>query len=160
MGGESFLKLGLESGPQSSSEDGADHRVELITGRMRRRSWTDAEKAAIVAESLAPGAQVTVVARRHRITRGLLWTWQQRGGIAREEAAVDFVPLRLASGAGLEAPRPAIMPEAPVDPAPRAGGSAPAGSIEIEFGRARVRVQGRVDVQALRQVLVVLGRGS
>ena len=126
---------------------------------MRRRSWTDAEKAAIVAESLEPGAKVTAVARRHRITRGLLWTWQQQMvGIAGDEVAVDFIPLRLAAEA--DEARPAMMPDKPSDPAPRAGEGAPAGSIEIEVGRARVRVQGTVDLQALRQVLVLLGRAS
>jgi transposase len=31
-------------------------RVEVVTGTLRRRHWSAAEKAAIVAESLAPGA--------------------------------------------------------------------------------------------------------
>lgn len=55
MSGQDFRHFGLQSSPRSGSEDGPDRRVELITGRMRRRSWTDAEKAAIVAESLEPG---------------------------------------------------------------------------------------------------------
>jgi transposase len=160
MGGQSLRHTGLQSSPQDGSEVGADRPVvELITGRMRRRSWTEVEKAAIVAESLEPGAKVTAVARRHRITRGLLWEWRQQiVGVAGEEAGAGFVPLRLTAGAA--EPRPMIIPDAAVDPAPRAREGAAAGSIEIELGRTRVRVQGSVDLQALRQVLVLVGRGS
>ena len=38
-------------------------RVEVLTGTERRRRWSDEEKAAIVAESLAEGAVVSEVAR-------------------------------------------------------------------------------------------------
>ena len=40
-------------------------RIEVITGVERRRRWARQEKAAIVAESLAEGAGVSDVARRH-----------------------------------------------------------------------------------------------
>jgi hypothetical protein len=38
-------------------------RVEVLTGPGRRRSWSDDEKARIVAETAEPGAKVTEVAR-------------------------------------------------------------------------------------------------
>jgi transposase len=159
VSGQDFRHFGLQGSPQSGSEDGPDRRVELITGRMRRRSWTDAEKAAIVAECLEPGVQVTAVAHRHRITRGLLWEWRrQMLGVAGDKAGAHFVPLLLA--AEPEEPHSAIVPDAAVDRAPHASGGAPAGLIEIEVGRARVRVQGSVDLQALREVLVLIERRS
>lgn len=40
-------------------------RMEIITGVERRRRWTAEVKAAIVAETFAPGATVAEVARRH-----------------------------------------------------------------------------------------------
>src|SRR4051794_13561686 len=40
-------------------------RVEVFTGVGRRRTWPADEKAAIVAESYAPGRTVCGVARRH-----------------------------------------------------------------------------------------------
>ena len=43
-------------------------RFEVITGTGRRRNWPPEVKARIVAESLAPGSQVSDVARRHRDT--------------------------------------------------------------------------------------------
>ena len=48
-------------------------RIEVITTRgERRRRWSLEEKQAIVAESLAPNASLTAVARRHEIGTGLL----------------------------------------------------------------------------------------
>jgi transposase len=39
-------------------------RVDVITGPERRRRWSEEQKRAIVAESLAPGVVVREVARR------------------------------------------------------------------------------------------------
>ena len=39
-------------------------RNEVITGTERRRRWSEERKRAIAAESLAPGAVVSEVARR------------------------------------------------------------------------------------------------
>jgi transposase-like protein len=44
----------------------------VITGRQRRRRWTAEEKARIVAESLEANANISDVARRHGVARGLL----------------------------------------------------------------------------------------
>ena len=40
-------------------------RIEVITGVERRRTWSQEEKLAVVVESLADGAVVSEVARRH-----------------------------------------------------------------------------------------------
>ena len=45
-------------------------RIELITGAERRRKWSAEEKSEIVAESLAEGAVVSEVARRHACLSG------------------------------------------------------------------------------------------
>ena len=53
--------------------EGSDYRrVEVITGRRQRRSWTAGEKAAMVAASAEPGANISEVARRFGVHRGLL----------------------------------------------------------------------------------------
>ena len=44
-------------------EAGTYRRVELITGKRRRRSWTDQDKARIVAESAEAGANISEVVR-------------------------------------------------------------------------------------------------
>src|SRR3712207_7662933 len=53
-------------------------RVEVISGRERRRAWTTEQKLQIVAESLEAGASPIAVARRHGIGSGLLYTWRQQ----------------------------------------------------------------------------------
>ena len=52
-------------------------RVEVITGPERRRRWSDEQKRAIVAESLAPGAVVTEIARRADICPGQIYRWRR-----------------------------------------------------------------------------------
>ncbi|SDE94282.1 Transposase, partial [Bradyrhizobium brasilense] len=61
-------------------EHGADtlQRVEIITGTGRRRRWSTDAKATIVAESFAPGASVSAVARRHDISPSLLFLWRRQ----------------------------------------------------------------------------------
>jgi transposase len=153
VGGE-----GSNASHQHSAEDSDEtyRRVELITGRRRRRDWTLEEKAEIVTASLAPGRSVTKVAAQYQVSRGLLWTWRRNA----REAAADaggtvFVPLRLAAE-----PPDASSTEAgpePVSGGPAAAGAGlPSGLIEIAVGRARVRVQGVVDSEALRQVLALV----
>jgi len=56
-----------------------------------------AEKAAIVAESLAPGAIASTVALRHGLHRNQLYMWRREvrsGALAQAGAALpDFVPI-------------------------------------------------------------------
>lgn len=47
-------------------------RIEVITGKRRRRRWAGEEKARIVAESFEEGANISEVARRHGVAMGLL----------------------------------------------------------------------------------------
>jgi transposase len=52
-------------------------RVEVITGPERRRRWTQEQKRAIIAESLAPGAVVSEVARRADVRASQVYRWRQ-----------------------------------------------------------------------------------
>ena len=92
-------------------------RFEVITGPERRRHWSAEQKRAIVAESLAPGAVVTAIARRTDIRPGQIYRWRREVG-----AGHGFTPVLIApvgDGAGCPA----------------------AAAIEIEFaGKARVRI--------------------
>lgn len=92
-------------------------RVEVITGPERRRRWSAGQKRAIVAESLAPGAVVTDIARRAEIGPGQIYRWRRELRVGHGFAQVLVAP------AGDDAGCPA----------------APA--IEIEFaGKARMRI--------------------
>src|SRR5919107_2332481 len=74
-------------------------RVEVLTGAPRRRRWSAAEKAAIVAESLARGAVASTVALRHGLHRNQLYMWRRElrsGGLANPGGVIpDFVPIVL-----------------------------------------------------------------
>jgi transposase len=80
----------------------ADGSIEIITGRERRRRWSDAEKLRIVSESHEPGASVAGVAARHDICPSLLHGWRRhaREGRLCPPVRPDFVPVRLVSRAG------------------------------------------------------------
>ena len=58
--------------------DARNRRIEVITGRERRRRWTADQKREIAAESLQPGVSPVMVARKYGISSGLLYTWRQR----------------------------------------------------------------------------------
>jgi len=52
--------------------EGSDYRwVAVITGHRQRRCWTAGEKAAMVAASAKPGANISEVARRFGVNWGL-----------------------------------------------------------------------------------------
>jgi len=137
---------------QHSHQDAEYRRVELITGRKRRRDWTAEEKAEILAATMAPGSTVTEVARRFEVSRGLLWTWRRKAmDELAEETGPRFVPLRIGEET---TERTAIVSE---PAAVRSGRDQPAGSIEVAIGRARVRVEGAVDPEVLRQMLGLIG---
>ena len=67
-------------------DDGVLVRVE------RRRRWSDDEKLAILKETTLPGVIVAVVARRHGIGTGQLYTWRRQ---LLKGAMAGFVPVEL-----------------------------------------------------------------
>src|SRR3712207_6981846 len=81
--------------------------METITGVERRRRWRDQEKLRILAELDEPGARFNDVARRHDVSRGLLWQW--RGLLTAGD--------RVEGGPGLRQPR-----QEPGDQPARGGG--------------------------------------
>jgi transposase len=75
---------------------GGYQRVEVLTGPGRRRVWDEATKARVVAESYAPGAVVSAVARRWQIAPQQLFTWRREARAASPEASrgeAAFVPI-------------------------------------------------------------------
>jgi transposase len=72
--------------------------LELVSGIERRRRWRIEEKLRIVAEAEAPGAVFAAVARRHDISRGLLWIWRQqmrRGELRAASFQAEFMPVNV-----------------------------------------------------------------
>ena len=131
--------------------------MEIITGVERRRRWRLEEKLRIVAEAERPGASFADVARRHAVSRGLLWTWrrQVRAGVLAPEPTPVFVPVRIAA----DAPPPGCL--ALPSPCPAPGKAAPAEAERIEIALPDgtcIRVGADVGVAALRRVMTAVRR--
>ena len=127
-----------------------------VLGIERRRRWSSDEKARLVEETLAPGAVVSEVARRHGVAQSLLFTWRR---LARRAAQPSERNSSILLPVEIDAPAPPLVSEATRPSRPPTGGRRPKpGIIEIEFGSGnRVRVDNDVDADALRRVLNVLG---
>lgn len=71
--------------------------MEIITGIERRRRWRPEEKLRIVTETEVPGACFAEVAKRHDVSRGLLWNWrsQARRGALGPYPTPAFLPVRV-----------------------------------------------------------------
>ena len=121
-------------------------RIEVITGQRRRRRWTAQEKARIVAESFEEGANISEVARRNGVVRGLLTVWRHKFATAAGVNAPGFVPVRIASeGAPATSGEPVALRrhKTRLDMASAPGKLC--GMIEIEVSGARIRVEPGVD---------------
>jgi transposase len=121
-------------------EPKAVRRLEVITGAGRRRAWSREEKARIVEETLASGAVVSQIARRHGATPQQVFGWRRE---ARQRAAADRT-------------EPPMF--APVVVDGENGGTAGSGKamIEIVIGAAMVRVPPNADAATLKTILRVL----
>jgi transposase len=67
-------------------------RLEVITGTGRRRRFLRDDKARIVEETLAPGAVVSEVARRHGLTPQQVFTWRRQARRATVTSAAIETP--------------------------------------------------------------------
>src|ERR1700758_3688891 len=105
--------------------DGTARRLEVITDTGRRRWFSRDAKARIVEETLAPGAVVSDIARRHGLTPQQVFTWrrQARQLQATKTDEAQFVP------AVVDAPTAAAGPEQKTQ---RCKAKPDLGSIEIE----------------------------
>jgi transposase len=130
--------------------------MEIITGVERRRQWRDEEKLRILAELNEPGIKFSEVARRHDVSRGLLWQWrdaQRRGRLMAETPS--FMPLQIVPDLAAAAPPGGSGP--PPYAAPPAVDDEADERIEIVLpdGTA-VRIASTISAAALRRVLAAL----
>ena len=130
-------------------------RIEVFTGAGRRRTWPTDEKAAIVAESYAPGKTVCGVARRHGLTPAQLFTWRRLARRSRwsvQEPPVRFVPAAVEAVPGLPPP-PASQPRRARRPGLGMG-------IEVEMDGIVVRIGSGASPQAIAAVICALKAAS
>ena len=108
-------------------------------GATKRRQYSEALKRQMVAETLVPGASVSIVAQRHDVNSNQLFRWRRQ---LLPKAVVEsgaMVPVEIAPDVG----RPRRTDRE--------------GVIEIAFGcGARVRLRGEVSSETLRRVIELL----
>jgi transposase len=109
----------------------------------------DAEwRLRVTAESFAPGARVSEVARRHGVRSNLLSFWRQRYG----EKARALVPTLSAAATPVSAP---MLVPVQISPAPRSTTST-SSWIEIDIHSGKPRRCGAVSAAQLREVLAAV----
>jgi len=106
----------------------------------RRRRWSDEAKLRIVQETLVPGTITSLVARRHGIGTGQLYTWRKQ---MLAGAMAGFMPVELCAS---QVSEPEERP-----PVPRTG------LVEIVMpSGTRVMIAPEIERAALKKVLGVI----
>jgi transposase len=125
---------------------GSARSAEVLTGepRAKRQYRSKEERRQIVEETLRAGASVAVIARQHGVNANQVFHWRKlyREGRLDLRPAAELLPVRIAEMVGVEPPSAKLYP----------------GVIVVEFGRARIRIEGAVDADNLRLVLERVGR--
>ena len=113
-----------------------------------RRFRTKAERRQIVEETLKPGASVSRVARAHDVNANQVFGWrlQYRQGWFEEDTkkATALVPVKLTR---------AVAPVTAQRRRSHTSASIGAGSIDIDLGHARVRIEGAANPETVRAAL-------
>lgn len=114
-------------------------------GFRRRRVWSADDKALLVSLSNAPDANVSEVARRAGVSRGLLNEWRREAGEANEAgfaAPAAFVPVEVVADTTVGA-----------DAGSRRGEDS---TIDIDVGSGRVTIRGVADPALARAIVSAL----
>lgn len=156
--------------------------MENLDGLMARRVFRSRTlKRQIVEETLQPGASVSRVARKYGVNANQVFCWRRlyrQGGLALRPKDLTSVanPANVHAAGAAPALLPVQLADAlPVQPGVSAHGHAAgisvhpsgvhshppgralaAGSIHIELGQARLRIEGAADAATLRTVLACL----
>jgi transposase len=108
-----------------------------------RRTHSLEFKQSAVEASRQPGASIAGVAMAHGINANQLHKWRRQFSVARTAVALNA---------------PSLLPVTiiPDEPARSSVDESPPGRIDIELGRARISLSGRVDLDVLHTVLATL----
>ena len=122
--------------------------VRLKNGQ-KREFRSKEERRRIVEETLKPGTSVALVARANGVNANQVFKWrrQYRKGHLEIDSATALVPVKVSDAAQ------------PVQTSSRRKSRAKrSGTIDIDLGHARVRIEGTVDADCVRAALEGLAR--
>lgn len=131
-------------------------RLEVITGTGRRRRFSKDDKAGIIEETLAPGAVVSEVARRHGLSPQQLFGWRRQARLPAAASADTAAPLFVP--AVVEAPLPKRAVRRRGRKRTRQAGRT-SGTIEVEIDGVTVRVGRGANAKTVAAVLHALKAG-
>ena len=119
-------------------------RVVTLKDGRRRCFRSKQERRQIVEETLKPGASVSVVARAYDVNANQVFKWrkQYRQGRLNREPTSTLLPVRISD----------VLPAQPAT-ARRRVKRKRTGVIDIDFGHARVRIEGAADPDCVRAAL-------
>ena len=119
--------------------------MEIRGGKQFR---TKQERQQIVEETLKPGASVSVVARAHDVNANQVFYWRRQyreGWFDEPEGkATALVPVKITTPKKASATR---------RPAAKVPGTRTLGTIDIDLGHARLRIEGAADPECVRAAL-------
>jgi transposase len=156
----------------AGAADGPDPPYIFNGGRREYQNWF---KIQVVQECMAPGASVSVVARRHDLNSNMVFRWRRevRRGLLHIPSMTRSEPFASVGVIGIDgklepsvAPKPTItVPPAEAKPASAKTLPVPApsppprsspGVIEMQLsGRIKIRIEGDVNKDTLRRILAV-----
>jgi transposase len=126
--------------------DGKEQIMEIRGGKRFR---TKTERRQIVEETLKPGASVSQVARVHDVNANQVFHWrrQYRQGWFDEvgKSATALVPVKVVGSV--------VQPLVAKRRGSKRHGSSTSGSIDVDLGHARVRIEGAADPECVRVTL-------
>ena len=124
-------------------------RIEILTGSVGRRRWSETLKAQIVAESLAPGVIVTELARRYGARASQIHGWRKdaRAGRLALPSSPAFAPVMIAAPSA-EKQKPLRAPSARLT------------MVEIDDGAIHVRVREGCDAGIVTAIVRALKIGA
>ncbi len=132
-------------------------RLEVITGTGRRRRFSEDDKTRIVEETLAPGAVVSEIARRHGLTPQQLFGWRRQARQPVEVIAEMQAPVFVPAVVGAPSPERRVRRQERKRAHKLARIS---GTIEVEIDGVMVRVGRGAEARAVAAVIRALKAGA
>ncbi|QDM33313.1 transposase [Tardiphaga sp. vice352] len=132
-------------------------RLEVFTGAGRRRTWSDEDKARIVAEIERRGDSVSSVARQHGLSPQQLFGWRRR--VREADAAASGDDLRFVPAVVDATPCDTAAPRQSKTRAHRRDGPF-SGTIDVAIDGVTVRINPGAPAATIAAVLQALKAGA